>query len=64
MRRVEFYVLWSDRTWTVETVRLEGHEALMSDEDCVDLARARIESLCGSPLFEAIGPLYHASQPE
>ena len=64
-RKVEFYVLWVDKTWTAESVTLEGDEAGTGDEDCIDLARARIGAEYDeSRLVVAIGPLYHLGELE
>lgn len=65
MRHIEFYVLWKDKTWSVESIDVAYHH---SEPDGVFIERARqlLESRnlidIGSDLslnrFEAVGPLY------
>jgi hypothetical protein len=61
-RLVEFYVLWIGGTWTVERATLTGDGAGTEDDDCVALARARLEStLADNTRLETIGPLYYVA---
>lgn len=53
---VEMYVLWIDKTWSVEQVELDGiHESKKAES----LARRKIISEMSVNGIEAIGPLYY-----
>ncbi len=60
MRKVEYYVLWKDRTWTVESVKAEHKDTLRAIEFGRQILRSRYRRECQeNPNFEEIGPLYH-----
>lgn len=64
---VEFYILWSDRTWTTDTISIDEREVTSLDntDEVVGWARAKMErSLNKVRDFHCVGPLYHISEPE
>lgn len=54
---VEFYALWADRTWTEESVELNGHYTV---ERAEELGRKKLGARwADNTNLVAIGPLYH-----
>jgi hypothetical protein len=54
---VEFYVLWSDRTWTSESVELNGHYPIDKAEE---LGRKKLGARwADNTNLVAIGPLFY-----
>ncbi len=61
-RIVEFYVLYTDKTWDTDRAIVSGVECLV-DEVAVQIGRQKLEEVCGHG-YEAIGPLYHLGEVE
>lgn len=62
-RSVEIYVLWNDRTWSIEAVELHGPEAQLGDDEAAELAREVLQAkLECHPRFEAVGPVFHLGE--
>lgn len=68
-RRVEFYVLWDDRTWSEEYVEVTGAEVDLPDDKLVELAGRRLEEEINAARqrsqsdraqvgLQEVGPLY------
>lgn len=65
VRGIEFYVLYTNKTWGTHEHVLTGTDANLPDDEAVEVARTQLTAeWAGDPAIECIGPLYHIGEQE
>jgi hypothetical protein len=66
MYHFEFYVLWKDHRWSLETIELQDDRRAIAQETAIDIARSQLADRLRNDNrgLIAIGPLYLMSEKE